>query len=148
MNLNITNKDVLFPIGVVARMYKISVATLRLYEQEGLIIPQKTIGRHRQYSTNDLKRLECIRRLIEEKGLNIAGIRMMLSAIPCWEIKPCSEADRNNCDAYISSTSPCWMVERKGPKCQFENCRDCSVYIKTSSCDNIKEIYKTFWRSE
>ena len=143
-----TKEDILFPIGIVAKMFGISVATLRLYESEGLIIPLKSKGRHRFYNNDDIKRIECIRNLIEEKGLNLTGIRMLLSTIPCWELKPCSEDDRKKCDAYFTSEIPCWMVENKGERCKNENCRDCPVYTHSAQCNNIKFILKKYWRSK
>lgn len=129
-------------------MFKISVATIRMYENEGLLIPFKSQGKHRLYSEFDIKRLRCIREMITEKGLNIAGIRMMLSAIPCWELKPCSMEDREACDAYTTSNSPCWLVENKGALCQDENCRQCTVYLESAQCNSIKSILKKFWRSQ
>ena len=137
-----------YPIGLVAKMFGISVATLRLYEAEGLIIPHKSKGHHRSYNDEDIKRIECIRALLEEKGLNLAGIRMMLSTIPCWELKPCSEEDRQQCDAYFTSEIPCWMVENKGERCKNENCRECPVYTRSAECHNIKYILKKYWRSK
>jgi MerR family transcriptional regulator/heat shock protein HspR len=147
MNLQIENENMLFPIGVVAKMFKISVATLRLYETEGLLLPQKSEGKHRQYSTGDIRRLECIRRLLDEQGLNLAGIRMMFSAIPCWEIKPCSENDRKKCDAFLKANNPCWVVEHKPDKCKESDCSLCPVYTESSGCDNMKTLLKKFWRT-
>jgi MerR family transcriptional regulator, heat shock protein HspR len=141
-----TEKEVLYPIGLVAQMFDISVATLRLYEAEGLIIPHKSKGKHRQFSEADLKRISCIRKMLDSGGLNLAGIRMMLSAIPCWELKPCSEDDRKDCDAYSSSSQPCWIVEVKGEICSQENCHSCNVYQKSAECTDIKSILNTYWR--
>ncbi len=147
MKFDIQNPNALFPIGSVAKVFNISVATLRLYESEGLVLPQKSKGGHRLYSQNDIKRIECIRNLLEERGLNFAGIRLMLSTIPCWELKPCSQEDRKNCDAYYKSLVPCWMVENKGEKCKNEDCSLCPVYQNSSDCSNIKVILKKYWRS-
>lgn len=135
-----------YPIGMVARMFDISVPTLRLYEQEGLVLPKKSKGGHRQYTESDVKRIHCIRNLIANQGLNLAGIRMMLSTIPCWELKPCSETDRQNCDAYHESTLPCWMVENKGDICKNEDCTECAVYKNAAECKNIKDILNKYWR--
>ncbi len=140
-------EDKYYPIGMVAKLFSISVAALRLYEAEGLIIPLKSKGGHRLYSEDDLKRIKCIRNMLEEKRLNLAGIRMMLSTIPCWELKPCSIKDRKTCDAFYTTSLPCWMVENKGEKCKNEDCRLCPVYIKSAACDNIKVILKEYWRT-
>lgn len=147
MFIEIKNPDTLFPIGTVAKMFDISVATLRLYENEGLLLPHKSKGKHRLYSQNDITRINCIRNLLEEKGLNFAGIRLMLSTIPCWELKPCSKEDRQNCDAYYKSLVPCWLAENKGEKCQNEDCSLCPVYQNSSDCSNIKVILRKYWRT-
>jgi MerR family transcriptional regulator/heat shock protein HspR len=140
------SKDLQYPIGMVAKMFNISVATLRLYENEGLLIPHKTKGKHRYFSATDLTRIRCIRTMIEEKGLNLAGIRMMLSAIPCWELKPCSEEDRKNCEAYIDSSQPCWQTEVRGEICSQNDCHECSVYLHSAECRDLKSILNTYWR--
>ena len=142
------SEEILYPIGIVARMFDLSVATLRAYEQEGLIIPQKSKGHHRFYSDHDIQRITCIRKMIDEKGLNLAGIRMILSAIPCWELKPCTLADRESCDAYSCADVPCWMVENKGEICALQDCRQCAVYKESYKCSNIKSILNRFWRKE
>lgn len=147
MLIELKDPNTLFPIGIVAKMFGVSVGTIRLYESEGLIIPHKSKGKHRSYSQNDMKRIECIRNLLDERGLNFAGIRLMLSTIPCWELKPCSEQDRKNCDAYYKSLIPCWMVENKGDKCKNEDCALCPVYLNSSECNNTKEILKKYWRT-
>ncbi|MGD9487240.1 MAG: MerR family transcriptional regulator [Calditrichaceae bacterium] len=141
-------KNVLYPIGMVAKIFDISVATLRLYEAEGLIIPRKSKGGHRLFTEVDLDRIHCIRDMIDEKGLNLAGIRMMLSAIPCWELKPCSLEERQSCDAYYESNSPCWMVENKAEICANEDCSQCPVYTQSNNCTNIKMILKKYWRAK
>ena len=146
MNKEKNKEEILYPIGIVAKMFGISVATLRLYESEGLIIPHKSKGKHRQFSEADVKRIECVRKMIDSGGLNLAGIRMMLSAIPCWELKPCSEEDRKNCDAFSSSTLPCWKVEVKGEICSQADCHSCTVYQHSSECTDIKSILNTYWR--
>jgi len=86
--------------------------------------------------------------MIEEKGINLAGIRMMLSAIPCWEIKQCSMDDRLNCDVYTTTqTKPCWQVDVRGLICSEVDCRSCEVYINTSDCVDIKSILSKYWKA-
>ncbi len=135
-----------YPIGAVARMFDISVATLRLYEEKGLILPQKSRGKHRSYTEVDILRIACIRKMIVEKGLNLAGIRLVFSTLPCWEIKNCSIKDRENCPAYIDAEDPCWIVKNKDSVCGDEDCSQCPVYREFSDCKNIKLILKRYWR--
>jgi len=127
-----------FTIGIAADMVGVSVHTLRLYESSGLIIPQRTQSLRRLYSRNDIRRLNSIRYLIEEKGLNIAGIKALLSMIPCWEIRKCKAKDRKNCDAFNKTSEPCWIVKNKGNICEADECRVCQVYINFSNFSEIK----------
>ncbi len=139
--------SILYPIGMVAKMFGISVATIRLYEEQGLILPQKSDGKHRYYTQGDLNRLACIRKMIEEKGLNLAGIRMVFSAVPCWQIKGCSKKDRDNCPAYMQSDDPCWIAKNKNSVCGDEDCSRCPVYNELEDFSNIKSILSKYWLS-
>jgi MerR family transcriptional regulator/heat shock protein HspR len=137
-----------FTIGVAADLVGVSVHTLRMYENEGLIIPDRTPSQRRMYSHLDIERIRCIRVMIEEHGLNLAGIRAMMSMIPCWELKPCTEADRATCDAYHKPLAPCWAVKVKGDHCQELDCRACHVYQSTNTCHNMKTFLKENWKGQ
>jgi len=52
--------------------------TLRMYEQKGLVHPQRTAGNTRLYSDRDVERLRLIQRLTTELGLNLAGVERVL----------------------------------------------------------------------
>ena len=67
-----------FAISVAARMLGVHAQTLRSYERQGLITPTRTKGRIRLYSIEDIRRAQQVRRLIEELGLNIAGVEVIL----------------------------------------------------------------------
>jgi MerR family transcriptional regulator/heat shock protein HspR len=131
-----------YTIGIAAKLTKTSVHALRLYEERGLILPHKTKTHRRVYSQADIERLQCIRRHLDEEGLNIAGIKALLALVPCWLIKPCSPADREQCDAYTSTADPCWAVDQKGKVCQDVDCRACTVYLLGNRCHSIKQIWK------
>jgi MerR family transcriptional regulator, heat shock protein HspR len=128
----------LYTIGIVAEMLDISVHTLRLYENEGLIIPYKKDSKHRLYSQNDIIRLKCIREGIREKKFSIAGIKTLYSMIPCWSIKQCSESDRENCGAYSCHSMPCWTYKHEDNLCELQACSQCRVYKDHARCDSIK----------
>jgi MerR family transcriptional regulator/heat shock protein HspR len=49
-----------------------------MYEQKGLVRPQRTAGNTRLYSEADLERLRLIQRLTTELGLNLAGVEAVL----------------------------------------------------------------------
>ena len=51
--------------------------TLRIYEDEGLLCPARTPTNIRLYSENDIRRILWIRHLTRERGVNLAGIRIL-----------------------------------------------------------------------
>jgi len=69
----------LFFISIAARMLGMHPQTLRKYERLGLIRPTRTIGSMRVYSRGELDRLKCIKRLVEDGGINLAGVQRLLS---------------------------------------------------------------------
>lgn len=131
-----------YTIGITSRLTNTSVHTLRMYEERGMIIPFKTDTNRRLYSKSDIGRINCIRRHLDDEGLNIAGIMAIWSLVPCWLIRPCSEDNQKACDAFVNTTVPCWEVETKGPECDGADCRTCDVYLLGASCSNMKSMYK------
>tara|TARA_A100001037_G_scaffold145166_1_gene131191 strand:+ start:873 stop:1349 length:477 start_codon:yes stop_codon:yes gene_type:complete len=71
----------LFVISVAARILEMHPQTLRKYERLGLVIPNRTIGMLRLYSREDIRKLMVIKHLMENVGLNLAGIEFVLSII-------------------------------------------------------------------
>ncbi len=69
----------LYFISVAARMLGMHPQTLRKYERLGLIQPSRTIGSMRLYSREELERLRVIKRLVDDGGINLAGVQRLLS---------------------------------------------------------------------
>ena len=69
----------LFFISVAARMLGMHPQTLRKYERLGLIQPSRTIGSMRLYSRGELERIKLIKRLVDDGGINLAGVQRLLS---------------------------------------------------------------------
>jgi MerR family transcriptional regulator/heat shock protein HspR len=69
----------LFFISVAARMLGMHPQTLRKYERLGLVQPTRTIGSMRLYSRDELERLKVIKRLVDDAGINLAGVQRLLS---------------------------------------------------------------------
>jgi MerR family transcriptional regulator/heat shock protein HspR len=67
-----------YMISVAADLVGMHPQTLRIYEQKGLVRPQRTSGNTRLYSETDLERLKLIQRLTTELGLNLAGVEMVI----------------------------------------------------------------------
>jgi MerR family transcriptional regulator/heat shock protein HspR len=67
-----------YVISVAAEMAELHPQTLRAYERDGLLRPFRTPGGTRRYSRRDVERLRLIRRLTQDEGLNLAGVRLVL----------------------------------------------------------------------
>ena len=68
-----------YMISVAAELVGMHPQTLRIYEQKGLVRPQRTPGNTRLYSERDLERLRLIQGLTTELGLNLAGVEAVLA---------------------------------------------------------------------
>src|SRR6267378_1326231 len=69
----------LYLISMAARMLGMHPQTLRKYERLGLVQPTRTIGSMRLYSREELERLKVIKRLVDDGGINLAGVQRLLS---------------------------------------------------------------------
>lgn len=65
-------------ISVVSERYDIHPQTLRMYEREGLLEPNRSQGNTRLYDDTALKRLETILTLTRDMGVNLAGVEVIL----------------------------------------------------------------------
>ncbi len=88
-----------YTIGIVARKLDVCAATLRIWERKGLLTPTR-LGKDRFYSDCDLDRLRHIKHQIQDRGINIEGVKALLANPKCWEINRCRPADRNKCPVY------------------------------------------------
>ena len=69
----------LYFISMAARLLDMHPQTLRKYERLGLVRPTRTIGSMRVYSNDELERLRLIKHLVEEAGVNLAGVQRLLT---------------------------------------------------------------------
>lgn len=67
-----------FVISVAARLLNVHPQTLRYYERAGLIEPSRSRGNIRLYSARDIERAQQIKRLIEDLGVNLAGVEVIM----------------------------------------------------------------------
>ena len=66
-----------YVISVAAELIGCHPRTLRIYEERGLLSPVRR-RRIRLYSERDIQRVRLIRYLTEERGLNLAGVQLLL----------------------------------------------------------------------
>jgi MerR family transcriptional regulator, heat shock protein HspR len=84
----------LYFISVAARMLGMHPQTLRKYERLGLVQPSRTIGSMRLYSKEELERLKAIKRLVDDGGINLAGVQRLLSIAEALQrIRPMMRED-------------------------------------------------------
>jgi MerR family transcriptional regulator, heat shock protein HspR len=72
-------------ISMAARLLGMHPQTLRKYERLGLIQPGRTLGSMRVYTRDELDRLRLIKYLVDEAGVNLAGVQRLLSAVEIVE---------------------------------------------------------------
>lgn len=70
--------DELIFISTAARMLRMHPQTLRKYERLGWVQPARTIGSMRLYSRDEIERLKFIKRLVDDMGINLAGVQQLL----------------------------------------------------------------------
>ena len=68
----------LYFISMAARLLDMHPQTLRKYERLGLVRPTRTVGSMRVYTHDELERLRLIKHLVEEAGVNLAGVQRLL----------------------------------------------------------------------
>jgi MerR family transcriptional regulator, heat shock protein HspR len=67
-----------YVISIAARMLNMQTHTLRYYEKIGVITPSRSRGHIRLYSEHDIAQLRRVKTLIEELGVNVAGVEVIL----------------------------------------------------------------------
>lgn len=67
-----------YVISIAARMVGVHVQTLRYYERAGLIKPSRSGGNTRFYSPLDVEQLRRIKSLVDDLGVNLAGVEVII----------------------------------------------------------------------
>ena len=125
-SLEIDENLPVYPMGVAAKLLDVHPRTLRIYEAEGLIAPQRKGGK-RFFSKSDLVWIKCLRSLIHDENISIEGVKRLLEYAPCWKIKNCSGEKRKNCLVCGKSQKRCWEFTRN--TCE-KSCKNCDTYIE------------------
>ena len=66
-------------ISTAAELLEMHPQTLRKYERLGLVSPQRVLGSMRVYTDAELERIRLIKALVDDAGINLAGVRRLLS---------------------------------------------------------------------
>lgn len=76
--MNSNDEEPRYVISIAARILGIQTHTLRYYEKIGIIEPSRSRGNIRLYSDRDIARLRRARILMDDLGVNLAGIEVIL----------------------------------------------------------------------
>jgi len=68
-----------YVISVAARLLAVHPQTLRNYERAGFLRPTRTEGKRRLYSAADIERLRHLIGTVNQFGLNLTGLKMLLT---------------------------------------------------------------------
>lgn len=67
-----------YVISIAARILGCEIHTLRYYEKLGVVKPYRSGGNIRYYSEADIDQLRHIKVLMEDMGVNMAGVEVIL----------------------------------------------------------------------
>jgi MerR family transcriptional regulator, heat shock protein HspR len=134
----------IYTIGETARSLHLAIPTLRMYEQEGLLIPYRTTTNRRVYSHHDIEHMQVLIDLVRAHRLNLAALRRFASIIPCWEMNNCPKKIYQKCLAFSDNNFlPCWQLSVAQCRKNANNCRTCTVYLSMPELlKNPKKIIK------
>ncbi|WP_181272633.1 heat shock protein transcriptional repressor HspR [Brevibacterium oceani] len=76
--MHISSTAAVYVISVAADLAGMHPQTLRQYDRLGLVIPERTAGRGRRYSGQDIAKLRMIQQLSQDEGVNLVGIKKII----------------------------------------------------------------------
>ena len=77
-DIHISPDEPVYIISVVSKLVDLPLWTLRQLDKQGIVRPKRSGRKSRLYCLKDIKRLEYIHYLIEDKHVNIHGIKIIL----------------------------------------------------------------------
>ncbi|MFC1928637.1 MerR family transcriptional regulator [Chloroflexota bacterium] len=76
--MNLEDEEPRYVISVAARILDIQTHTLRYYEKIGIMEPSRSKGNIRLYSDRDIAYLKRVKSLMDDLGVNLAGVEVIL----------------------------------------------------------------------
>lgn len=74
-------KEPRYVISIAARMVGVHTYTLRYYEKIGIVEPARSRGNIRLYSESDIVQLKRVKTLIDDLGVNLAGVEVIMQMV-------------------------------------------------------------------
>ena len=76
--MNLGDTEPRYVISIAARMVGVQTYTLRYYEKVGIVGPSRSLGNIRLYSERDIAQLRRVKTLMDDLGVNLAGVEVIL----------------------------------------------------------------------
>ena len=76
--MNFDDTEPRYVISIAARIVGVQTHTLRYYERIGIIEPSRSRGNIRLYSERDIARLRRVKTLMDDMGVNLAGVEVIM----------------------------------------------------------------------
>ena len=77
-DIHISPDEPVYVISVASKLVDLPIWTLRQLDKAGVVCPKRVGKKSRLYSLKDIKKLEYVHYLMEEKRVNVSGIRIIL----------------------------------------------------------------------
>ena len=87
-NKSIDTNLAILPISSVAQALNVHQRTLRIYDKEGILTPQRTDKNRRNYTLDDLEKAKLILFLTRNLALNLSGVKIILKILEENKIEP------------------------------------------------------------
>lgn len=85
---NMGNDSPILTIGAVAKSLDVHIRTLRIYDEQGLVVPKRSKYNKRLYTLNDLEKARLILMLTKKFTVNLAGVKIILKILEATSVKP------------------------------------------------------------
>jgi len=83
---NLNPEKPIFPISIVAEILEVHQRTLRIYDEIDLLKPSRSAKNRRLYSFDDIEKGKFIQFLTKDLGINITGVRIIISLLAELEV--------------------------------------------------------------
>jgi len=77
-DIQISPDEPVYVISVASKLVDLPIWTLRQLDKAGIVCPKRIGKKSRLYSLKDIKRLEYVHYLMEEKQVNVHGIKIII----------------------------------------------------------------------
>src|SRR3990170_8336471 len=92
-------------ISIAAELASVHPRTLRIYEEEGLLCPQRR-NNLRLYSEADIRRVRIIRFLTQRQRVNLAGVKVILQLEALGKIRVYDLFEDGDVERYVEEGEP------------------------------------------